>query len=126
MEIEMKGPADRWISFGFGSDKMQETYAIIVAGDSITEHTLDWGSNNQEDTLLRPKPLISVQSDVTEGDYRTVTVQRSPTDDDINFEAGNLQIISATADPHGSSYDPCSYHGRTHRASDVVELVEYS
>jgi len=124
MEIVVKGPADRWFSFGFGSNKMQDTYAIIVAGDSITEHSLDMMSTSQADTLL-PRATITVYSDVTEGEYRTVTLSRSSTTINNIFETDDLHVISASADPHGSSYETCSYHGRNHRASDVLKLVEY-
>ena len=122
MEIVMKGPADSWFSFGFGSDKMQDTYAIIVAGDSITEHILDMKSTSQADTTT-PRAMITVNSDKTEGDYRTVSVSRSSTTVNNMFETGSLQIISATADPHGSSYESCSYHGRQHRACFVNKSI---
>jgi len=122
LEIVMKGPADRWFSFGFGSSKMDDTYSIIVAGDSITEHILDMASPDQLQTTTQ-RAMITVQSDVTEGQHRTVTMTRSSATVNNMFEAGNLQIISATADPNSRSYQICSYHGR-HRAADMLQLVD--
>jgi len=124
MEITMKGPADRWFSFGFGHSKMQNTYAIIVAEDSITEHQLDMQSRTQADTVLH-RPTITVISDKTEGDYRFVKVSRSSETTENMFKAGNLDVISASGDPQGDSHMKPSYHGKQYRASDVLKLSEH-
>merc|ERR1719273_1479018 len=109
LDIRMKGPAHRWFGFGFGSEEMHGTYAIVAAGDYVTEHILDRESTSQADTIL-PRPTITVKSDVVEGDYRIVTVTRSSKPPTI-FEVGDLILISATADPNGGIFDKISYHG---------------
>merc|ERR1719356_738038 len=76
MEFVLKGPADRWFSFGFGNQKMQDTYAIIVHGDSITEHKLDMKSTSQANTVL-PRGMLAINSDVTKDEIRTVSLSSS-------------------------------------------------
>jgi len=125
MEITMKGPADRWFSFGFGHSKMQNTYAIIVAEDAISEHQLDMKSRTQADTVLH-RPTITVLSDAIEGEFRIVKVSRSATTTDNMFQEGNLDVISASGDPQGLSHKTPSYHGKQHRASDVLKLSEHT
>lgn len=115
MEFVLRGPADRWFSFGFGNQKMQDTYAIIVHGDSITEHKLDMKSTSQANTVL-PRGMVAINSDITKGDLRIVTLSSSMTRLGDIFKAKKVHVISASADAQSADRHKPAYHGKQNRA----------
>ena len=107
MEITMTGPADSWFGWGLDSSTMQDTYAIIVHEDGVTEHKLSKKSEDQADTEME-LDLVVVRSDTTEGNVRTVRLTRTSVggdnhQNDVVDSEGDFDVISARSDPANPS-----------------------
>jgi len=101
VEITMTGPQGEWFAFGFGSFRMEGTYAIIAGEDCVADYILSKGTvgGDQADRKIADSPL-TVLSDDTDGFFRTIKLQR-PRDHPETFSfpsnVGDLPIISAKA-----------------------------
>merc|ERR1719334_1679866 len=79
VEITMKGPQGEWFAFGFGSYRMEGTYAIIAGDNCVNDYILSKStvngdqSDNKIDASVSP---ITVISDESDGFYRTIRIQR--------------------------------------------------
>ena len=118
VEITMQGPQGEWFGFGFGSFRMEGTYAIIAGEGGVADYILSKGSttgdqsDTQIDAAISP---ITVISDETDGFFRTIRLQR-PRDhpDTFSFpsDIGNYPIISAKA---AHKTHRVEYHGNNRR-----------
>ena len=108
----MKGPQGEWFAFGFGSFRMEGTYAIIAGDNCVNDYILSKGTEygDQSDNKVAESPLTIV-SDESDGFYRTIKIQR-PRDhpDTFSFpsDVGEIPIISAKA---AFKAHEVSYHG---------------
>jgi len=126
MDITMTGPADSWFGWGLDSTTMQDTYAIIVSENGVTEHILSKQSKDQSDTELG-LDNVQVISDTTEGNLRTVQLKRTAIQDenhenDVVQGEGEFNVISARSDPASPSLS-VSKHAKTSRGASVMNLV---
>jgi len=122
VEITMKGPQGEWFGFGFGSYRMEGTYAIIAGEDCVSDYILSKAttkgdqSDNKIDDAVSP---ITVISDESDGFYRTIRIQR-PRDhpDTFSFPSniGNYPIISAKA---AYQTHRVAYHGNNRRPDRI-------
>lgn len=122
VEIEMRGPQGEWFGFGFGSYRMEGTYAIIAGEDCVNDYILSKATvsgdqaDNRIDDALSP---ITVISDESDGFYRTIRIQR-PRDhpDTFSFPSniGNYPIISAKA---AYQTHRVAYHGNNRRPDRI-------
>jgi len=101
VEITMTGPQGEWFAFGFGSFRMEGTYAIIAGEDCVADYMLSKGTTtgDQADRKIEDSPL-TVLSDETDGFYRTIRMQRPrqhPQTFSFPSNVGELPIISAKA-----------------------------
>lgn len=101
VELTMVGPQGEWFAFGFGSFRMEGTYAIIAGDECVADYLLSKGTvaGDQSDNKIADSPL-TVLSDESDGFYRTIKVQR-PREHPATFSfpsnIGELPIISAKA-----------------------------
>lgn len=126
MDITITGPADSWFGWGLDSSTMQDTYAIIVSENGVTEHILSKQSSDQSDTELELNN-VQVISDTTEGNLRTVQLMRTAVQDenhenDVVDGEGVFNVISARSDPANPSMS-VSKHPKTGRGASVLNLV---
>merc|ERR1719334_1784161 len=122
VEITMKGPQGEWFGFGFGSYRMEGTYAIIAGEDCVSDYILSKStvngdqSDNKIDASVSP---ITVISDESDGFYRTIRIQR-PRDhpDTFSFPSniGDYPIISAKA---AYQTHRVAYHGNNRRPDRI-------
>jgi len=119
-----------WFAFGFGSGKMENSYAIVAAASpfSVREY------------VLREKPLagdqsenevfcgLSVESDTNDGLVRTVVASRPRQCDAFTFpydadggDSIGIDMITAKSNVYG---DALAYHGDSNRAAhEYIELA---
>merc|ERR1719334_1447354 len=122
VEITMKGPQGEWFAFGFGSYRMEGTYAIIAGDNCVNDYILSKGTEygDQSDNKVAESPL-TILSDESDGFYRTIKIQR-PRDhpDTFSFpsDVGEVPIISAKA---AYNMHKLSYHGNN-RTPDRLKL----
>jgi hypothetical protein len=74
VEICMTGPSEVWFAFGFGTEKMKGSYALVTTTSGVEERFLD-GRNEGE---LLPSS-IEVVSDVVAETKRSITIKRKLT-----------------------------------------------
>ena len=110
--ITMKGTADSWFGFGFGSERMEDTYTIIVSDQGTKEYFLKKLSLDQSENIVRPSGL-TVQMDEIVGEHRIVEVTRPRHLDYFTFpdEETAMDIIYAK----GSGLQEVGYHGYSNR-----------
>lgn len=118
VEMTLKGPQGEWFGFGFGSFRMEGTYAIIADGSGVADYFLSKGTvtGDQSDTKIDvTTSCLTILSDESDGFYRTIRIQR-PRDhpDTFSFPSnvGNYPIISAKA---AHNTHEMSYHGQNRR-----------
>ena len=101
VDITMQGPQGEWFAFGFGSFRMEGTYAIIAGDECVSDYMLSKGTANgdQSDNKVVDS-VLTILSDENDGFYRTIKMQR-PRDHPETFSfpsnVGELPIISAKA-----------------------------
>lgn len=123
--LRLKGPADVWFGVGFGAASMcllpeadlcpgGGPYAIIVAGDNVTERKLD---DHGPGVLLRPSVTVASNS-VVDGE-RTVVLTRplqGPTGDHYSFDLNATSAWTISAQGTSLAFGP-------HRAHAVTQLT---
>lgn len=116
-----------WFGFGFGQNTMEGAYAIVCEGaifnTEVNEYRLSKFSENQQENKVDSG--LKVISDVTDGLYRTVVMQRPRESDVYTFPqevGGKIPMIAAKA----NYYEPfIAYHGATRDQLEMrTDLVE--
>eukprot|EP01083_Nonionella_stella_P212139 766392_1 len=140
MKIKIKGTDSAWFAYGFGSQSMQGTYAIVVNSAGIKEYTLGThssyteGIDNPDDmvmtdaTLITENTWVMTPEDETEDGIRTITIMRpyaydtgndAPNtfdfSDFMNKKVNSLNVISAYGDTNAFEY-----HGINNRGSGSI------
>lgn len=112
--IEMKGKADSWFGFGFDTEKMEGSYAIIVSDQGIKEYFLSKWSLDQSENAVHPTGLETRRDEIV-GEHRIVEVTRPRHLEHFTFpnEEMDMGIIYAK----GGGLMEVGYHGYENRGS---------
>ncbi len=120
--LTLSGPASRWWGVGFDANRMLNAYTIVALrnGGNIEERILGCScSSNQQGVLLNSS--LTVMSDTTQGDQRTVVVERPRIHPGSGYDfpdtATTISIIGGYG-PFNSDFYTATFMG----GNDISEL----